>query len=354
MFGLFDNRPKALLGIDISSNSIKVIQLGYDGGRYTLEALGSENLPEGALVENTIRNVDAVGQAISKALARSRSSLTHAAVAVTGAAVITKTIEMDAALSDREMESQIVVEADQYIPYALDEVAIDFEVQSLHADNPERAEVLLAACRQDSVDSLIEALEVAGLKAAIVDVEAFAMERAFALLSGRIKPSIDKPIAAVVDLGATSTTLYVLVDGKIVYSREQPFGGQQLVDEIQRHYQFSPQEALQALRQGTLPGDFETEILEPFSEAIIQQISRSLQFFYSSSQYSHVDAIVLAGGTALINGLTAHLQDELEVMVMLANPFASMSCSSRVNSRELVQMAPSLMVACGLAMRSFD
>ncbi|WP_263082086.1 pilus assembly protein PilM [Endozoicomonas sp. Mp262] len=354
MFGLFNNKPKALLGIDISSNSIKVIQLSCEGGQYRLEAFGSDRLPEGAVVENTIQNTEVVGNAISKAVARSRSNLNDVAVAVTGAAVITKMIEMDASLSDGEMESQIAVEADQYIPYALDEVAIDFEVQSLNADNPQRAEVLLAACRKDSVESLEEVLEIAGLNAAVVDIEAFAMERAFELLEGNISLSVEEPAVAVVDIGSDSTSLYVLIDGKTVYTREQPFGGQQLIDEVQRHYEFTQDEAVQAVKQGTLPEDYESELLRPFRDATVQQISRSLQFFYSSSQHSQVDAIALAGGTALISGLVPQLQKELGGNVFLANPFADMSFSGKINTKELTLIAPSLMVACGLAMRSFD
>ena len=354
MFGLFNSKNKTLLGVDISSTSIKLIELSYDRGQYRVEAFGSEVLPSGAIVENNIQDPEVVGLAIGKAVTRSRSSFRKAAVAVSGAAVITKMIEMDASLSDSEMESQIAVEADQYIPYPLDEVSIDFEVQSLNPQNPERAEVLLAACRRENVEVREEALGIAGLEAAVVDVEAFVMERAFELVEGQLKLSEDDPVIAVVDIGATTTSLYVLHKGKIIYTREQLFGGQQLTDEIERHYEMANVEAEKAKKDGSLPEDYESQILEPFRESVIQQISRSLQFFYSSSKYNDVDAIMLTGGTASVKGLTEALQQQLGTNTLLANPFSDMSISKKVNAGNLAQEAPGLMIACGLAMRSFD
>ena len=358
MFGLFKNKSSAVLGVDISSTSVKVLELSRSGnsgsGRYKVEAFGEQALPPGAVVENNIQEPEAVGEAISRALAHSRSDVKNAAVAVSGSAVITKTIEMDASLSDEEMETQIAVEADQYIPYALDEVAIDFEVLGLKENNPERAEVLLAACRRDNVEMREEALEASGLKAKVVDVEAFAMERMFELLENSIELPEDDPVVAIVDIGASNTSLNVVSKGNSIYTREQLFGGRQLTDEIQRRYGLGPDEAEKAKCEGGLPDDYESEVLEPFREAIVQQISRSLQFFYSASQFNDVDAIVLAGGTSSLNGLAAMLQDKLGVQTAVANPFARMAVASKVDASALASSAPALTIACGLAMRSFD
>ncbi len=354
MLGLFKNKTNTVLGVDISSTSVKVLELGRSGGRFRVEAYGVEALPVGAVVENNIQEPEAVGEAVGKALARSRSGIRNAAVAVSGSAVITKVIEMDASLSDDEMETQIAVEADQYIPYALDEVAIDFEVQGLNEKNPERAEVLLAACRRENVELRDEALVVAGLKTRIVDVEAFAIEKVYELIEGQLDLPDDDPVVAVVDIGASSTTLNVISRGKTVYTRDQLFGGRQLTDEIQRRYGLSQEEAEKAKRNGGLPDDYESEVLEPFREAIVQQVSRSLQFFYSSSQFNDIDAIALAGGSASITGLVPMIQDKLDTVTVLSNPFAHMSVSGKVNASALTSDAPSLMIACGLAMRSFD
>ncbi|MFK0570939.1 pilus assembly protein PilM [Endozoicomonas sp.] len=354
MFGLLKNKTNIVLGVDISSTSVKVLELGLSGGQYKVEAFSIEPLPPGAVVENNIHEMDVIGEAIARALSHSRTSLKAAAVAVSGSAVITKNIEMDASLSDDEMETQITVEADQYIPYAMDEVAIDFEVQGLNEKNPERVGVLLAACRRDNVEMREEALRLGGLKAKIVDVEAFAMERACELIEGQLDLPDDDPVLAVVDIGATKTTLNVISRGKTVYTREQLFGGRQLTDEIQRRYGLTPDDAEKAKCHGGLPDDYEPEVLDPFRETVVQQVSRSLQFFFSSSQFNDVDAIALVGGSASISGLAEMIQDKLGTPTRMANPFAGMSLAGRVDAEQLASEAPSLMIACGLAMRSFD
>ncbi|MDP0560871.1 MAG: pilus assembly protein PilM [Candidatus Endonucleobacter sp. (ex Gigantidas childressi)] len=354
VFGLLKKKNKILLGIDISSSAVKVIGLDYSQGKYRVTAFASEALPAGAIVEDDIQDAEAVGSTIRKAVKRSRSKCESVAIAVSGAAVITKTLSMDASLSDSEMESQIIQEADKYIPYPLDEVAIDFEVQSLKANNPELADVLLAACRKESVGIREDVLEIAGLNAAVIDVESLVMERSFKLLVGQLSLSDKKHTVAVVDIGAANTTLYVLQDNKIIYVRRQAFGGKQLTDEIERHYELSAIDAEKAKISGSLPNDYEAVVLGPFRESVIQQISRSLQFFYSSSKLNDVDAIILAGGTSCLKGLPEFVQKNIGINTLLANPFLNMSVSKAVNSKELSQEAAGLMIACGLAMRGFD
>ena len=341
----------AKLGIDISSTSVKMLELSRSGSRYKVEAYAVEPLPPNAVVEKNITDVEAVGEVIRKVATRCRTSIKNAAVAVAGSSVITKTIEMDAGLSEDEMETQ--VEADQYIPYPLDEVSIDFEVQGQVEGAPERVEVLLAACRNENVELRVDVLDVAGLTAKVMDVEAYAMERAFGLVADQIEGGEDQTVA-IVDIGSTMTTLSVLHDGRTIYTREQLFGGRQLTEEIQRRYGLSFEEAGLAKKQGGLPDDYETEVLEPFKEAVVQQVTRSLQFFFSSSQYNDVDHILLAGGTASIVGLADLVQDKVGTSASIANPFVDMAISSKVNASILSNDAPSLMIACGLALRSFD
>ncbi|MDD7804496.1 MAG: pilus assembly protein PilM [Endozoicomonas sp. (ex Botrylloides leachii)] len=354
MFALFEKKNKIFLGVDISSTAIKLIELSLSRTGYRVEAFGSECLPDGAIVENNIHDTEIVGKVIEKALTRSGSRLKQAAIAVSGAAVITKLIEMDASLSDSEMDAQIVVEADQYVPYPLDEVAIDFEVQSLSADNPQRANVLLAACRSENVELREEVLAIAGLEASVVDVEALVMERAFSLVEGQVTTDEINPLIAVVNIGAFSTSLYVLQKGKTIYTREQIFGGQQLTENIEKTYDMTPVEAERAKKNNQLPDDYEHRVLDPFRTSVIQHISRSLQFFYSSSEYDQVNAVILSGGTASVQGLAEALQKNLATDTVIANPFADMSLSRKVNAANLKKEAPALMIACGLAMRSFD
>lgn len=354
MPGLFNKKSSTLLGIDISSTSVKLLELSRQGERYRVEAYAVEPLPVGAVIEKNIAELEGVGLALARALARARTGLKNVAVAVAGSAVITKTIEMDAGLSEDEMENQLKIEADQYIPYPLDEVAIDFEVQGTSVRNPERVNVLLAACRKENVEVREAALTLAGLTARVVDVEAYALERSFGLLASRLAVSGERLTVAVVDIGATMTTLSVLYDGRIIYTREQLFGGRQLTEEIQRRYGLTLEQAGLAQKKGGLPDDYAGEVLQPFREALVQQVSRSLQFFFASGQYSAVDHILLAGGTASVPGLDRLIEQQLGTPTRVANPFSEMILGSKVNGAALASDAPALMIACGLALRSFD
>ncbi|UTW50155.1 pilus assembly protein PilM [Bacterioplanoides sp. SCSIO 12839] len=353
MASLFNKKSKALIGVDISSTSVKVLELSHNNGRYQVEAYASEPLPPNAIVEQAISNDEAVGEAIRKAVGRSRTSAKRAAIAVAGSAVITKTVQMSSKLSDDEMDLQIRAEADQYIPYPLEEVALDWEVQGESDQVPDSVDILLAACRSETVERRKDAVEYADLEAGVVDVEAFCTERAFELLQGQLDGD-DIETVAVLDIGATMTTLSVLHEGKSIYTREQLFGGRQLTEDIMRRYGLSEEEATRSKLDGDLPDDYESEVLEPFRKAVVQQVSRSLQFFYSSSQFNDVDFVVLAGGTSAIPLLAENVEEDLGVATLIANPFMNMTLSQKVNASLLANDAPSLMIACGLAMRSFD
>lgn len=355
MFSFLNKGPNTMLGLDISSTSVKLLELSKSGGKYRVESYGVEPLPENAVVEKNIADVDGVSDAIERLVSRAKTKVKQAAVAVAGSAVITKTIEMDAQLSEDEMENLLQVEADQYIPYPLDEVALDFEVLGPSPRSDDQVEVLLAACRRENVEMRQAAVEQAGLKAKVVDIEAHCMQRAFNLVREQfMREGEDDKIIAIIDIGATMTTLSVLTDAGTPYTREQLFGGKQLTEEIQRRYSLSVEEAGLAKKQGGLPDDYETEVLQPFKEAVVQQVTRSLQFFYSSSAYDDVDHIILAGGTASIDGLADMVSEKLGTPTSMANPFVNMSLSSKVNEVNLGNDAPAMMIACGLAMRSFD
>lgn len=349
---LFERKSKPVIGLDISSTSVKLLELARNGASYRIESYSAKPLPPGAVVEKNIHDVDAVAEVVRQVVAQSRCKLKDAAVAVAGSAVITKTIEMPAGLDDDALESQITIEADQYIPFPLDEVSIDFEVLGQSEDNPEQMQVLLAACRRENVELRASILEQASLHPKVVDVEAYAIERVYPLIAEQWEDQEDQ-LVAVIDMGATMTTLSVLHDGKTVYTREQLFGGKHLTEEIQRRYGLSASEAGLAKKQGGLPDDYHDEVLAPFKDAVIQQITRSLQFFFSSSQHNEVDHIILAGGVASMEGIGPMVQERLDTLVSVANPFASMSVASRVNAASLANDAPGLMIAAGLAMRSF-
>jgi type IV pilus assembly protein PilM len=344
-------KTRTLLGVDINSSAVKLLELSLSNGRYRLENYVIRPLPVNAVMEKNISDIDAVGDAIRQALSILKPATKEAAVAVPGSAVIMKTIEISASLNDTEMENQIIVEADQYIPYPLSEVAMDFERQEQADPRSDFVDVLLAACRKENVESRVAALQSGGLVARVVDIEAYAMERAYSLLQGQLAGA-DPHNVAILDIGATITTLHVLLEGRTIYTREQHFGGRQLVEDVQRRFGLSAIEAETGIRRGTLPDEYEQEILVPFKDAAVQQISRSLQFFFSSSQYNDVDHIILAGGVAAIDGLAGLVWQQLATPVLVANPFQDIATGNKVNKTLLAKDAPALMIACGLAIRS--
>jgi type IV pilus assembly protein PilM len=353
ILNFLEKKARPVIGLDISSTSVKLLELSRHGDRYRVETYAVKPLPPNAVVEKNINDQEAVAEVIRAMVKQSKTKLKHAAVAVAGSAVITKMIDLPAGLSDDAMETQISLEADQYIPFPLEEVAIDFEVQGISPRNPEQVEVLLAACRRENVEMRAGVLQLSELIPEKVDIEAYSMERAFELISEQLEDQ-EGQVVAIIDIGATMTTLSVLVDGKTVYTREQLFGGKQLTEEIQRRYGLSREEAGLAKKQGGLPDDYDNEVLAPFKEAVVQQVTRSLQFFFSASQYNDVDYIILAGGVASLEGLVGLIEEKLGTQTVVANPFARMSVSSRVNAVSLANDAPSLMIVTGLAMRSFD
>lgn len=353
ILSFLEKKAKPVVGLDISSTSVKLLELSRSGDRYRVESYTVKALPPNAVVEKNIADPAAVAEIVRSMVKQSKTKLKHAAVAVAGSAVITKMIDMPMDLNDDAMESQIAAEADQYIPFPLEEVALDFEVQGISPRNPDQVEVLLAACRRENVEVRQQVLADSDLIAEKVDIEAYCMERAFELIAEQLEDQ-EGQVVAIIDIGATMTTLSVLVDGKTVYTREQLFGGRQLTEEIQRRYGLSREEAGLAKKQGGLPDDYEMEVLTPFKDAVVQQVTRSLQFFFSASQYNDVDYIILAGGVASLEGLVGLIEEKLGTQTVVANPFARMSVSSRVNAVSLANDAPALMIVTGLAMRSFD
>jgi type IV pilus assembly protein PilM len=342
----------SLLGLDISSKAVKLLEISQKGKRYKVESFAVEPMPANAVVERTIRDVQAVADTIKRAVKRSGTRAKAAAVAVAGSAVITKVVTVPAGLTDDELGSQIELEADQSIPFPLEEVNLDYLVLGPSEKNPQMVDVLLTASRSENVDARVEAVELAGLTAKFVGVEAYALEAPFALIAQQM-PGGGLGTVAVMDIGATMTTLNVLHNLKTIYTRDQIFGGKQLTEAIQQRYGLSMAEAGKAKKMGGLSEEYLTEVQEPFKEAMAQQVSRSLQFFFSSSQSTRVDQIILAGGCANMPGAAALIEGKTGIPTSIANPFADMSLSARIDPQALGNDASAMMIACGLALRRY-
>jgi len=354
-FDLFTPKAPPLFGLDISSSSVKMLEIVDAGkGTHRVERYAIEAMPRDAVVDGNLNNLEAVAEAVKRAYKRLGTRTKHVAMAVPTGAVISKKIIVQAGLREDELEVQVQSEANQYIPFALEEVNLDFQVLGPSPSSPEEQEVLIAATRKEKVEDRIALADMAGLKALVMDVESFAQQAALSLVTGGLPGGGKDQNIALVDIGQNVMQVTVLRNDQSVYTREQAFGGSQLTQDIVTRYGMSPEEAENAKRSGGLPDDYEAEVLRPFMDNMAVEVQRALQFFFSSTQYNTVDQILLAGGSAVIPGLDEVVNTRTQVPAMVANPFASMQTSPRIQLKRLVTEAPSLIVACGLAMRRFD
>jgi type IV pilus assembly protein PilM len=352
---LFKPKAPPLIGADLSSSSIKMVELTEVGrGLYRVERYAIEPLPKDTVVEGNINNLDAVSDALKRCHKRLGTNIRNLALALPNAAVISKRIFVPAGQTEEELEMQVETEANQYIPFSLDEVNLDFQVLGPAPNNPDDVEVLIAASRKEKIEDRVAAAEAAGLKPTVMDVDLYAAQAAFELMTAADDDENKDENIAMVDVGATTMAVNVLRNGQSIYLREQPFGGNELTQEIQNKFGLSADEAEVAKRDGGLPPEYETEVLQPFVDKMGLEIARALHFFFSSTPYNQVNQIVLAGGCAAIDGAAESVMRRTQVPTVVANPFANMDVSPRVKVKSLTQDAPSLMVACGLALRRFD
>ena len=354
-FDIFKPKAQALFGMDISSSSIKMVEVMDAGkGAVRVERYVIESLSKDAVIDGNIANLEVVVEAAQRGWKKLATRTKNVAMALPTAAVITKKIIVPAGLREEELEVQVETEANQYIPFALEEVNLDFQVVGPAPSSPEEVEVLIAASRKEKVEDRVAVAQAAGLKALIMDVESYAMQTAFDLIKKQFpSDGLDQNIV-LVDLGANVMNITVLRNDQTVYTREQAFGGNQLTQDIMRQYGMSHEEAEAAKRTGGLPETYDAEVLRPFMENAALEIQRAMQFFFTSTQFNSIEHILLMGGTAVIPGLEEVVSTRTQVNTLIANPFASMAINPRIQLKRLVADAPSLMIACGLAMRRFD
>jgi len=353
--GLFQTRAPALIGVDISSTAVKLVELAEAGkDAYRLERYTIEPLPREAITDGNIVNLDQVSDCLRRAWKRLGSRNKNVALALPAAMVITKKIIVPAAQKEDDLELTVEAEANQYIPFALDEVNLDFQIVGPAPNSTDEVEVLIAASRKEKVEDRVAVAESAGLKPLVMDVESYATQAAFELIAPTLLANGRDQNIALVDIGAHATHLYVLRNSQFLFSRDQATGGNQLTHDIQRAFNLSPEEAEAAKRNQGLPENYDTDVLQPFMETLALEVTRALQFFFTSTSYSQVDQIILAGGCSLLPGLDDLVAKRAGVATAIANPFVSMATSDQVRARQLAQDAPLLLVATGLALRSFE
>jgi type IV pilus assembly protein PilM len=351
---LLGRKHPPMIGLDISSSSVKLVELSQSAsGEYILDRFASEPFEKGWIADGQIEKFDEVAEAVRKVVTKSGTRTKHVAMAMPQSAVITKKIMLPAGLREEEMEMQVEAEANQYIPFSLDEVSLDFCVVGPSATSAGDVEVLIAASRKDRVQDRQGLAEAAGLKPAILDIESYAsrlaMQRLIASLPGEGKDAL----VALFEIGAENTSLKVLRDSELLYDRDQAFGGAQLSQLISRQYGFSFEEAEVKKLSGDLPEDFQNTILGPFVDSLSQEIGRALQYFFTSTPHHKVHYVMLAGGTATLPGLKDRVTELTGFASMVVNPFEGMKLGSAVRESKLRREAPSYLTACGLAMRRF-
>ena len=352
---MFSRSQKSILGLDITTSSVKLVELSQSGRQYRVESYAAEPTPPNAINEKAIVDAEAVGEAVRRAVKRSGTRSKDAAVAISGDAAITKVIQMPGNISATEMEGQVELQADQYIPFPMEEVSFDFEIVGPSERDPDMQDVLLVATRSENVEQRQAAVASAGLISRVVDVEAFAVENACQLLTHQMPEGGLGKFVAIVDFGASTTTFSVLEDLRVIYTRDFAFGGQQLTEEIMRTYGLSMEDAGRAKKEGGLPSNYQPEVLDAFIDDMSQQVSRSLQFFLASgSGREQPDQILVCGGCANISGVAEVIGSRVGIPTGIGDPIGQMKLSSRAKAQGVRKDATALLTACGLALRSFD
>ena len=343
------------VGLDISTSGVKLVELSELGkNEFRLERFAAEPLPRGAIVDGNIENIEQVSEAVRRVWKKSGTRARHVALGMPPASVITKKIILPGGLSEDELEMQVESEANQYIPFALDEVSLDFDIIGPAQNAPEDVEVLLAATRKEKVEDRVAVAEAAGLKPLVMDIESYAARAAIDRITAQLPKGGQGQIIALFQIGSQVTHFSVLLDGQAIYEREQPFGGNQLTQDIVRSYGLSFEEAEAKKRASDLPDGYAHEMLAPFMENAALEVTRAIQFFYTSTPYTHIDQIFIAGGCANIPGLVEIVAERAKVSTSVVSPFKGMQLASGVREKQLRAEAPSYLVACGLAMRRFD
>lgn len=350
---VLSRKPAPLLGLDISSSGAKLVELSQDGsGKLVLERCALVPFERGWIVDGNIEKYDEVVAAIQKVVKKSGTKTKNVALALPPSAVITKKIILSGELSERELELQVEVEANQYIPFPLEEVSLDFCVVGPSAAQGD-IEVLIAASRREKVQDVSGLAEAVGLKPVVVDVESYASRLAAnRLISNRPGNGVDA-VVALFEVGAMNTSMQVLCNDEVLYDRDQAFGGAQLTQMLVRHYGFSLEEAETKKLSGDLPEDYVSAVLQPFTESLVQEIGRALQFFFTSTTHNKVDLVLLGGGSAAVPGLKDAVAHQTGFTCAVANPFEGMAIGAAVKQDALAAEAPSYLTSCGLAMRRF-
>ncbi|CAN5387034.1 pilus assembly protein PilM [soil metagenome] len=330
----FSNRYNAkshtFVGVDISNRTVKLLQLHQENKTFEVKAYSIISMPATAVITKEIKDIVATANAVKKAITQGNITAAYAAVAIDDASVINKLIQMDATLSDYEIEQQIYFEAEKYIPFKLSEVNFDFKIMGPSTNSADWCDVQLTIARSENISAYEQALSQAGLILKIVDLESYALQRVAELMAAHLPNRGINKVIAMVDVGELRTTLTILYNLSQIFNRNEIFGMQQFTNDIL---------------------SCEEKNLRLFKSALVQHLQRALQFFFSAKPYSEIHTLLLVGNCAIVPNITDYLTEQLNIPTLIANPFIDMSISSHIDSEKFLQVAPVLTISCGLAVR---
>ena len=354
-FNAMLNRFKhSVLGIDISSVSVKALHLQkrkhhFHDLAYSCVPFSMANTTE-ALSASPTEIITALKQAIAYMNCKHMS----ATICVSSSTVMTKHLLLDATTLPEDIEENILILANQYIPYPLDDINYDFEVLGNNSYRPDKLDVLFIAAHRENINTKVDIVNKAGLGANIVDIDIYALKNACSLLPEYKQRSLLNQTLVIIDIGATHTTYIVIFNERVLYTRELDFGGRPLILAIQELHQYSYEEAAEVIKNNKLSDPVSLSIIANFITAMINELQHTQTQYNSANASGVIDCIFLAGGCGLLPHVKDDLERSLAIPVFIINPFEEMTLEDSIDKKSLYSIAPTLVIACGLAIRSFN
>lgn len=344
---------RQLVGLDIGSSAIKVAQLKESKGRYFLQKFGVRQLEPEVIVDGTVMDEGRVVSAIQELFEEAHVKNKHVAISISGHAVIVKKISLPP-MPDEELEGQVKLAAEQYIPFDINEVNIDFHVLSSDASDDQQGDmsVILVAAKKDKINELTELVKAAGLVPMVMDVDAFAVENMHAINY----PLAQEETTALVNLGASVMNVNIIRAGSSLFTRDIPLGGNRYTEAIQREIGLSFEEAEESKkkeRSGDSDGVSLTGVMDSVNAEVASEIARTVDYFKTSTANAELSRVLVCGGVARAKGLIQQLGDRMQLPVELADPFAEIDITGcDIDPDLLADWAPSAAVGVGLALRA--
>lgn len=341
---------KEIVGIDIGSSSVKLVQLREAKGGYQLASLGMAPLPPEAIVDNAIMDSSSVVQAIRNLVESQKIKTKNVATSISGHSVIIRKVQLPI-MTEEELEASIQWEAEQYIPFEISEVNLDFQILGPDSKDPSQMTVILVAAKKDFVNDYMAVFKECGLSPVVMDIDCFALENAFEANYG----FGEDEVVALINMGASAMNVNILKGGGTVFTRDIQVGGNMFNEEIQKRLGLSSDDAEKVKLGGEVAGidpEAVADVVTDAAETLAQEVQRSLDFFSATSADEKVQKLFIAGGVAKISQVKSALEHRLGIPIEVLNPFQAIAVTDKGFDPEYIAaVGPLYTVATGLAMR---